>query len=139
MAVRCSQHTLKRVAGGGPAVDVQAHADVVKVVDSPAGPFEGEDKPAAGGAIDNDPGFERMGRFEHPQRCLAGGIENEANRSAAGTVEEVCAQEELMFSGDARRGRQRDVAEGCRGDLNLADRNAIAAAERSLDAATALQ
>lgn len=139
MTVRDSQHTLKRIARGGTTVNFQAHSNIVEIVDLPAGTFEGEESPAAGRAMNNDAWVERMGRIEHPQRCLARGFKNKAKGSAAGTIQEVCTQEEVMFPRGARLGRQRDVAEGCRGDLNLANRDAFNAYERSLDTATALQ
>ena len=139
MAVRDSQRTLKRVARSRSTVNVQAHANVVDVVDSPAGAFEGDENLVAGRVTDDDARFERLGCVEHPHRRLACRFKNEAKRGAPSSIEEIRAQEELIFPGDARRRRQRNVAEGRRGDLNLAGRNAVAAEERGVDSATPLE
>ena len=139
MAVRDGQRTLKRVAGSRSTVNVQAHANVVDVVDSPAGSFEGDENLAAGGVIDDDAGFEGMGRVEYPHRCLARGFKDEAKRGAPRSIDEIRAQEELMFPGGARRRRQRNVAEANGGDLNPALRGVVAAYERRARSATALQ
>ena len=130
MAVRDGQHTLKRVAGSGPAIDVEAHLDVVEIVDSPAGTLEGELEFTAGALGKDDAALEWLRGAEYPQYRLAGGLQDNAKRVAAGAIDEVRAQEKVILARDTRRRGDRDVAQGCRSDLNSAFRPCITASHR---------
>jgi len=128
--MRGGQHTLKRIAGSGPAIDVQAHLNVVEIVDSPAGTLEGELEFSAGALGKDDAPLEWLRGAEHPQYRLARGLQDKAKRGAAGAIDKVCAQEQVVLARDTRRWRHRDVAQGCRRDLNSTLRTCITTSHR---------
>src|SRR3954451_8306643 len=110
MAVVRREMPRRGVAGGGAAVEVEADAEVVEVVDLPAVAVQGELEAAAVLAVEQDSRIERMGHVEEAQAHGAGGLDDQP-RGDPLAVEEIRAEEELMLAGLAGRGLQGTVAE----------------------------